>query len=296
MISSKHVHLDNAHKTPQFWLLWLVLCMNVSAGIGIIGAASPMLQETFGGSLVGQPELGYEGIKANEDLLKRAVEIGAGFVGLISLLNIFGRIAWASSSDKLGRKQTYFIFFTLGAALYVLASFAADWKAVAIFVGAICIIASMYGGGFATIPAYLADIFGTQFVGAIHGRLLTAWSMAGLLGPLLVNYLQTSAKNAGTPLDQIYGPIFYILAGLLIVGFIANLLVRPVNPKWHMTDAELAAERAKLHEKADVPTTGSFGIGTGGLDGKAAAFWLLVGIPLAWGVSKTVEKALVLFH
>jgi MFS family permease len=296
MISSKHVHLDNAHKTPQFWLLWLVLCMNVSAGIGIIGAASPMLQETFGGSLVGQAELGYEGIKANDELLKRAVEIGAGFVGLISLLNIFGRIAWASSSDKLGRKQTYFIFFTLGAALYVLASFAADWKAVAIFVGAICIIASMYGGGFATIPAYLADIFGTQFVGAIHGRLLTAWSMAGLLGPLLVNYLQTSAKNAGTPLDQIYGPIFYILAALLIVGFVANLLIRPVNPKWHMTDAELAAERAKLHEKTDIAATGSFGIGKGGLDAKAAAFWLFVGIPLAWGVSKTVEKALVLFH
>jgi MFS family permease len=296
MISSKHVHLDNAHKTPQFWLLWLVLCMNVSAGIGIIGAASPMLQETFGGSLVGQAELGYEGIKANDELLKRAVEIGAGFVGLISLLNIFGRIAWASSSDKLGRKQTYFIFFTLGAALYVLASFAADWKAVATFVGAICIIASMYGGGFATIPAYLADIFGTQFVGAIHGRLLTAWSMAGLLGPLLVNYLQTSAKNAGTPLDQIYGPIFYILAALLIVGFVANLLIRPVNPKWHMTDAELAAERAKLHEKTDIAATGSFGIGKGGLDAKAAAFWLFVGIPLAWGVSKTVEKALVLFH
>jgi MFS family permease len=296
MISSNHVHLDNAHKTPQFWLLWLVLCMNVSAGIGIIGAASPMLQETFGGALVGKPELGYDALKADSGLLKQAVEIGAGFVGLISLLNIFGRIAWASSSDKLGRKQTYFIFFTLGAALYVLASLAADWKTLAIFVGAICIIASMYGGGFATIPAYLADIFGTQFVGAIHGRLLTAWSMAGLLGPLLVNYLQTSAKNAGTPLDQIYGPIFYILAGLLIVGFVANLLVRPVNPKWHMTDAELAAERAKLHEKTDIATTGSFGIGKGGLDAKAAAFWLLVGIPLAWGALKTVEKALVLFH
>ena len=295
MITSNHVHLKNAHKTPQFWLLWIILCMNVSAGIGIIGAASPMLQETFGGQLVGQPDLGFAAVKADPALSKIAVDIAAGFVGLISLLNIFGRIAWASSSDKLGRKQTYFIFFTLGALLYVLASFAAEWKSLAIFVGAICIIASMYGGGFATIPAYLADMFGTQFVGAIHGRLLTAWSMAGLLGPLLVNSLQSLWKNAGTPLDQIYGPIFYILAGLLVVGFVANLMVRPVDPKWHMSDAEVAEELAKLHEKNTAVQTGSFGIGKGGLDAPAALFWLLVGIPLAWGVWNTVEKALVLF-
>jgi MFS family permease len=296
MITSMHVHLKNAHKTPQFWLLWIILCMNVSAGIGIIGAASPMLQETFGGQLVGRPELGYLDVKKDEALLKVAVDIGAGFVGLISLLNIFGRIAWASSSDKLGRKQTYFIFFTLGAALYVFSSFAADWKVLALFVGAFCIIASMYGGGFATIPAYLADMFGTQFVGAIHGRLLTAWSMAGLLGPLVVNSLQTLSKNAGVPLDQIYGPIFYILAGLLVVGFIANLLVRPVNPKWHMSEAEVAAELARLHVKAEAVKPGSYGIGKGGLDFRAALFWLLVGVPLAWGVWNTVQKAFVLFH
>ncbi len=295
MITSKNVHLKNAHKTPQFWLLWIVLCMNVSAGIGIIGPASPMLQETFGGQLAGQPELGYLDLKKNEALLKIAVEIGAGFVGLISLFNIFGRIAWATSSDKLGRKPTYFIFFVLGAVLYVLASFAADWKTLAILVGAFCIIASMYGGGFATIPAYLADMFGTQFVGAIHGRLLTAWSTAGIVGPVIVNYMHDTRAAAGIPPDQIYSPIYYTLAGLLVIGFVANLLVRPVNPKWHMTQAEMDAEHALLHEGKEPAQSGSFGIGKGGLDLPAALFWLLVGIPLAWGIWNTLQKALVLF-
>ena len=295
MITSRNVHLRNAHKTPQFWMLWVILCMNVSAGIGIIGAASPMLQETFGGALAGQPELGYNEMKKTAEIAAVAAAVGAGFVGLISLFNIFGRIAWASSSDYFGRKATYFIFFVLGAALYVLSSYGAEWKGLALFVGAFCIIASMYGGGFATIPAYLADMFGTQFVGAIHGRLLTAWSTAGILGPVVVNYLHDTRVAAGVAPDQIYGPIFFILAGMLVVGFIANLLVRPVNPKWHMSDAEVAEELAKLHEKSTTVQTGSFGIGKGGLDLKAILFWTLVGVPLAWGVWNTFQKALVLF-
>jgi MFS family permease len=218
-------------------------------------------------------------------------------VGLISLFNIFGRIAWASSSDKLGRKLTYFIFFTLGAAMYVLAALAADWKSVAFFVLAIAIIASMYGGGFATIPAYLADMFGTQFVGAIHGRLLTAWSTAGILGPVVVNYLHDTRIAEQIAYDRIYGPILYIMAGMLVVGWIANLLIRPVNPKWHMSEAEVQAVQAKLKSAtAAAGQAGSFGIGTGRLDGKAAAFWLLVGLPLAWGVWNTVEKTLVLLQ
>ncbi|MEI9901314.1 MAG: OFA family MFS transporter [Hyphomicrobium sp.] len=296
MITAANVHLKDAHRTPQFWLLWLILCMNVSAGIGIIGAASPMLQETFGGQLAGVADLGYLELKKNLELAAKAAGVGAGFVGLISLFNIFGRFAWASSSDKLGRKTTYFIFFVLGAALYILASLAADWKILALFVGSFCIIASMYGGGFATIPAYLADMFGTQFVGAIHGRLLTAWSTAGIVGPVIVNYMHDTRQAAGIAPDQIYGPIFYTLAGLLVVGFIANLLVRPVDHKWHMSEADLATEQAKLKSTATAQATGSFGIGMGGLDAKAALFWLLVGIPLGWGVWNTVEKALVLFH
>ena len=291
MITSRNVHLKDAHKTPQFWCLWLVLCLNVSAGIGIIGAASPMLQETFGGALFDQPQIAFEQFTA--DHKKLAAAVGAGFVGLISLFNIFGRIAWASSSDKLGRKLTYFIFFTLGATMYALASLAADWKSITLFVAAFCIIASMYGGGFSTIPAYLADMFGTQFVGAIHGRLLTAWSTAGILGPVVVNYLHDTRVAEQIPYDRIYGPIFYVLAGMLVVGWIANLLIRPVDPKWHMSDAEVMAVQAKA--KSTAPAQGgSFGIGKGGLDGKAALFWLLVGLPLAWGVWNTVEKTLVL--
>ena len=296
MITNNHVHLKDAHKTSAFWLLWLVLCLNVSAGIGIIGAASPMLQETFGGALVGQPELGYLDMKKDAALAAGAAAVGAGFVGLISLLNIFGRFAWASSSDYLGRKATYFIFFTLGAGLYLLAASAADWKLLGLFVACFCIIASMYGGGFATIPAYLADIFGTQFVGAIHGRLLTAWSTAGIVGPVIVNYLHDTRYAEGISPDKLYGQIFYILAGLLVVGFIANLLVRPVDSKWHMSEAEVAAEQAKLKTSAGSQTSGSFGIGKGGLDAKALLFWSLVGVPLAWGVWQTLEKALVFFH
>jgi MFS family permease len=298
MITANNVHLRDAHKTPQFWLLWLILCVNVSAGIGIIGAASPMLQETFAGALVGQSALGYLDLKKDAALLAAAAGVGAGFVGLISLFNIFGRIGWASSSDKLGRKQTYFIFFVLGAAMYVLGSFAADWKILALFVACFCVIASMYGGGFATIPAYLADMFGTQFVGAIHGRLLTAWSTAGIVGPVIVNYLHDQRQAEGVAPDQIYGPIFYILAGLLVVGFIANLLVRPVNPKWHMSEADVAAELTKLKasSSAAAATTSDGGIGMGGVDFKSTLFWLFVGIPLAWGIWNTVETALVLFR
>lgn len=296
MITQHNVHLRNAHRTPQFWLLWIVLCMNVSAGIGIIGAASPMLQETFGGGLVDQPGTGYGQFTDEHKVL--AAAIGAGFVGLISLFNIFGRIGWASSSDKLGRRNTYTIFFGLGIVLYVLASYAADWKSIALFVGCFCIIASMYGGGFATIPAYLADMFGTQFVGAIHGRLLTAWSTAGILGPVVVNYLHDTRKEAGAAFDQIYGPIFYVLAGMLVVGLIANLMVRPVAAKWAMSEEELAAERKLAHDKAMASAHAETRVAaSGGTSNQALvfAFWLLVGIPLAWGIWNTLVRALVLF-
>ncbi len=295
MIAQNHVHLKNAHKTPQFWLLWLVLCMNVSAGIGIIGAASPMLQETFAGALVGQADIGFADLKSNPDLLKAAVAIGAGFVGLISLFNIGGRFIWASSSDHLGRKPTYVIFFVLGIAMYVLASLAAGWKSLAIFVACFCVIASMYGGGFATIPAYLADMFGTQFVGAIHGRLLTAWSTAGILGPVVVNYMHDIRLEEKVPFDQIYGPIFYVLAAMLVVGLIANLLVRPVAERHFMSAEELAHEKKLAHERSSKVD----GNGEAHDDRHGAGFvwfaWLAVGIPLAYGIWVTLQKSAVLF-
>ena len=295
MIAAHHVHLKNAHKTPQFWLLWLVLCMNVSASIGIIGAAAPMLQETFGGELISQPDIGFADIKKDEALTATAAAVGAGFVGLISLFNIFGRIAWASSSDKLGRKKTYFIFFVLGGLLYVSVSVLAGSKSLALFVASFCIIASMYGGGFATIPAYLADMFGTQFVGAIHGRLLTAWSTAGIVGPVVVNYMHDVRLEAGVPFDQVYAPIFYVLAGMMVVGFIANLLVKPVADKYFMTEAELAAEKKIAHEKPLAEVEKSVVTQAKGLQPLAIAAWLLVLIPIGFGIWSTVQKAAILF-
>ena len=294
MIATRHVHLKNAHKTPQFWLLWIVLCMNVSAGIGIIGAAAPMLQETFGGALIGQPEVAFADIKKDETMTAAAAAVGAGFVGLISLFNIFGRFAWATSSDKLGRKRTYYIFFILGALMYCAASYVAGFKSLALFVGCFAVIASMYGGGFATIPAYLADMFGTQFVGAIHGRLLTAWSTAGILGPVVVNYMHDTRLEKGVPFDQVYAPIFVVLAGLMVVGFIANMLVKPVADKYFMSDVELDEVRKVGHEKTIQSNVAS---NTGDMQNTLLVklAWLAVLVPISYGIWSTVQKAWALF-
>ncbi|MBA3260504.1 MAG: MFS transporter, partial [Gemmatimonadales bacterium] len=172
--------------------------------------------------------------------------IGAAFAALLSVFNIAGRISWASLSAYLGRKRTYAVFFALGTVLYALAPWAGRLGSVALFVVLFCVILTMYGGGFATIPAYLADIFGTQFVGAIHGRLLTAWSAAGILGPVLVNYLREYQIDRGVPAAQAYNVTMYVLAALLVAGFLCNLAIRPVAERWFMSDAEVERERASL--------------------------------------------------
>jgi MFS family permease len=293
MITHRHVHLRDAHKTPQFWLIWAVLCLNVSAGIGVIGMASPMLQEIFAGSLIGLPGVGFADLDAGQKA--QIAAIAAGFTGLLSLFNIGGRFFWASMSDKIGRKNTYFCFFILGIILYALAPTLATMGNKALFVLAFGIILSMYGGGFATIPAYLADIFGTQFVGAIHGRLLTAWATAGIAGPVVVNYIREAQIAAGAaPGPALYTSTMYILAGMLAIGLVANAFVRPLSDKWFMPDAEVAALQAKT-AAANAGPTGSFGIGRGGLDTKAALAWIAVGIPLLWGVWVTVKSSLALF-
>jgi MFS family permease len=293
MITEHHVHLDNAHKTPQFWLIWGVLCLNVSAGIGVIGMASPMLQEIFAGKLIGLPDLGFNALSATQKAT--IAGIAAGFAGLLSLFNIGGRVFWASLSDYVGRKNTYFCFFLLGIALYALAPTFANMGSKALFVLAFAVILSMYGGGFATVPAYLADMFGTQFVGAIHGRLLTAWSTAGIIGPVVVNYIREFQLAAGVPRDKLYDSTMYILCAMLIGGLICNYLVKPVNSKWYMSEAEVAKLQAASAKSEAAVRHGSFGIGKGGLDIKAALFWAFVGIPLAWGVYKTLESAVKIF-
>jgi MFS family permease len=173
-----------------------------------------------------------------------AASAAAGFVGLLSLFNMAGRFGWSSLSDRIGRKRTYGGFFTLGPLLYVTLPFAGRIGSVILFVAAAALIITMYGGGFATIPAYLSDLFGTQFVGAIHGRLLTAWSAAGVAGPLLVNYIREYQIHHGVPAAQAYNVTMYLMAGLLVIGFFCNLAVRPVAERHYMTEEALSLERA----------------------------------------------------
>jgi MFS family permease len=293
MITQHQVHLRDAHKTRQFWLIWAVLTLNVSAGIGVIGMASPMLQEIFGGSLIGQPGVGFTALSPEQRTL--VATIAAGFTGLLSLFNIGGRFFWASLSDYIGRKNTYYTFFLLGIVMYAAAPWAAHSGNKALFVAFFCIILSMYGGGFATVPAYLADIFGTQFVGAIHGRLLTAWSTAGIIGPVVVNYIREFEIAAGVPRDHVYDVTMYVLAGMLVGGFICNWLVKPLADKWFMKPEEVAALQAKSAGAAAGSASGSFGIDRGGLDAKAGLFWAFVGIPILWGVWITLANAIVIF-
>jgi MFS family permease len=293
MISEHQVHLNDAHKTPQFWLIWWVLCLNVSAGIGVIGMASPMLQEIFAGKLIGLPDVSFNQLDAAQKAT--IAGIAAGFAGLISLFNIGGRVFWASLSDYIGRKNTYFCFFLLGIALYASAPTFAAMGSKLLFVAAFCIILSMYGGGFATVPAYLADMFGTQFVGAIHGRLLTAWSTAGIIGPVVVNYLREFQLAAGVPRDQLYNSTMYVLCGMLVAGLICNYLIKPVDHKWNMSPEDVAKLQAASAKSEASIQHGSFGIDRGGFDLKAALFWLFVGVPLAWGVWMTVQSAAKIF-
>ena len=287
MITQRHVHVKKVWGIPQFWLVWMVLCMNVSAGIGVIGMASPMLQEVFGGGLIGVAKKFGELDKAQ---LAAIAGVAAGFTALLSLFNIGGRFFWASLSDKLGRKLTYTVFFVLGGLMYASMPGSAMAGSKLLFVAACCIILSMYGGGFATVPAYLADLFGTQMVGAIHGRLLTAWATAGILGPVVVNYMREYQLGMGIPREQVYNQTMYILVGMLVIGLICNLLIRPVAAKWFMTDAELAEEKRLAHERASAAEVSSATAGGSGQTPAAlvALAWLAVGIPLAWGVYKTL--------
>ncbi|MCX8517228.1 MAG: MFS transporter, partial [Rhodoferax sp.] len=216
--------------------------------------------------------------------------VAAGFTALLSLFNIGGRFFWASLSDKLGRKLTYVVFFVLGAAMYFSVPGSAAAGSIMLFVAAFCVILSMYGGGFATVPAYLADLFGTQMVGAIYGRLLTAWATAGVLGPVVVNYMREYQLGLGLPREQVYNQTMYILVGMLVVGLVCNLLVRPLDNKWFMTDAELAEEKRLAHERAaSSELRRAEGTGTDTVSPALVVFaWLAVGLPLAWGVYRTL--------
>jgi len=214
LVTNRDVYVYEALKTPQFWLIWWVLCLNVTAGIGVIGQASAMSQEMFPGRVTALA--------------------AAGFVGLMSLFNMVGRFFWASTSDLIGRKNTYFAFFLLGMLLYAAVPTTGRIGSVTLFVLCFLVIISMYGGGFATVPAYLRDMFGTRYVGAIHGMLITAWSMAGIFGPVIVNYMREYQIDHGVPKAQAYNVTMYVMAGLLLVGFFCNLLIRAVDERHYM--------------------------------------------------------------
>jgi len=289
LIATRQVHLHDAHKTLSFWMIWGVLCLNVSAGIGVIGIASPMLQEMFGGRLIGQPGVAFTALDAAQ--ATAVATVAAGFTGLLSLFNIGGRFFWASLSDIIGRKTTYYTFFLLGIVLYASTPWLAEGGFLALFVLVFCIILSMYGGGFATIPAYLADIFGTQFVGAIHGRLLTAWSTAGIVGPVVVNYIRQAQIDAGVPREQVYDFTLYILAGMLALGFLCNLAVKPLAQRWFMSDEQVAG----LQVAHTPPPSDSASLGASRGSATLALAWLAVGLPIVWGLWVTIQSALVLF-
>src|SRR5580698_5706618 len=271
LVSTHDVYVYDALKTPQFWLLWGVLCMNVTAGIGVLGQASAMSQEIFPGRVT--------------------VVAAAGFVGLLSLFNMVGRFFWASTSDVIGRRNTYFCFFVLGIVLYALVPHTGAIGSVPLFVACCAVIISMYGGGFATVPAYLRDMFGTRYVGAIHGMLITAWSVAGVLGPVLVSQLRQYQIDHGIAKAQAYNITMYIMAGLLVVGLICNFLVRPVAARFHMKPDAGAAPVASA--AAPVVSQASAAETTAPL--LVACAWALVGVPLLWGVYETLLAAMKLF-
>ena len=230
LVTTAQVSARSAVRTPQFWCLWVVLCMNVTAGIGILEKAAPMITDFF--ATTSTPV---------------SASAAAGFVALLSLANMAGRLLWSSASDVIGRKNVYRVYLGAGALMYLLIWLAGD-ASKPLFVCCALVILSFYGGGFSTAPAYLKDLFGTYQVGAIHGRLLTAWSTAGVLGPLIVNRVADSQEDAGRSGSGLYGLSLGIMIALLVAGFVANELIRPVHPRHHEP-----APRTEPEEAADEP-------------------------------------------
>jgi MFS family permease len=224
LVTTANVSAAKAIRTRSFWLLWVVLFCNVTAGIGILEQASPMIQDFFrhaGASSV-------------------SVAAAGGFVGVLSLFNMAGRFAWSSTSDLIGRKPIYLVYLGVGMVTYLLLALIGD-AATALFVVLAGVILSFYGGGFATAPAYLRDLFGTYQVGAIHGRLLTAWSAAGIAGPLIINGFLDAQGKPGSLTSSAYQPALFTMVGVLAVGFLANLLIRPVPERFHEPPATKTA-------------------------------------------------------
>lgn len=291
-IQQRSVHVSKAWKTPAFWCVWGVLAMNVSAGIGVLSMASPMLQEIFGGRLIGL-DLGIS--QLNADQQAQCAIIAVGFTGLLSLFNIGGRFFWAVLSDRIGRKNTFFCFFVVGIPLYAALPALGAAGHVALFVAIVCVLMSIFGGGFALIPAYLSDLFGDEMISAIQGRVLTAWSTAGVIGPLLISALRNHQVQQGTELARAYDHAFYIIAMLLLVGLIVNACVRPVAERHFMSATELEAYRLESrHDTAHGTESERAPAMRPAFSATAAAIWATVCLPIAWGLWMTLQRAAIL--
>jgi MFS family permease len=288
---SHSVHVSRAWKTPTFWCIWGALCMNISAGIGVLSMASPMLQEIFGGRLLGN-DLGIDALNADQHA--QIAIIAVGFTGILSLFNIAGRFFWAVLSDRIGRRNTFYCFFLIGIPLYAAMPVLGAGGHIILFVAGFCVIMSMFGGAFATVPAYLSDMFGTEMVSAIQGRVLTAWSTAGVIGPLLMSAIRNQQIESSTALARAYDPAFYLLAGLLFAGLVCNALVRPVAERHFMTSTELEKHRYEIrYHGVRAPSTAPILATPAALSAGAVAVWLAVCLPLAWGIWMTVQRAAV---
>lgn len=262
------VSAKNAIRTPQFWLVWLVLCLNVTAGIGILEKAAPMITDFFEGTPMAV-----------------SASTAAGFVALLSAANMLGRILWSSTSDVIGRKNVYRLYLGVGAALYLVIALFGDGSR-AVFVLSCLVLLSFYGGGFATVPAYLRDLFGTYQVGAIHGRLLTAWSLAGILGPLIVNAIADAQEASGQSGSALYQTSFFVMIGLLVTGFVCNELVRPVAERFHERLPEVTIQDADEGAPDEQTTARPL---------RMAFAWACVVLPFAFGVVELARKVIRLF-
>ena len=272
LVTTDNVSAANAIKTPQFWLLWVVLFCNVTAGIGILEQAAPMIQDFF---------------REGEDSSVAAAS-AAGFVGLLSLFNLSGRFVWSSTSDLVGRKNIYIGYLGIGMILYAFLAFQGSTSTI-VFALTAGIIISFYGGGFATVPAYLRDLFGTFQVGAIHGRLLTAWAAAGVVGPLIINGFLDARGEPGQLTAADYRPALLTMVAILAVGFVANLLIRPVASKYHEDRTAEAGTPAQVEAAAD------YDVAVDKAGPLLVFAWSVVGIPLAYGIYQTATKAADLF-
>jgi MFS family permease len=277
MQSKGDVSVKQAMRTPQFWLLWVVLFTNVTAGIGILESASPMIQSSFAITAVA----------------------AGGFVGLLSIFNMGGRFVWSTVSDYIGRKNTYILYLGVGLLLYLLLATMGS-QSLALFVISALVILSFYGGGFATIPAYLKDLFGVYQVGAIHGRLLTAWSAAGIAGPLIVNSVVESQRAAGQEGFDLYRLSLFIMVGVLAVGLIANLLIRRMNSD-HFEDPAVVAAKAEADRESAAEASATRENGTAAAAAGrahtvvAVVLAVIVVGALAYGVIQTATTAAGLF-